>query len=382
MTRNLLLSALILFPLWTIAQPNPTIRSFRAEKLYLDGLKKFQQRQFSDAIETFDQVVELNNEHPNVYEARGDAYYQLRDYKMALKDYQRAIDLDQNNANLWNNAGVAAGDMNLYRAAANYFYEAMELDPNHTDAAENFEQARRLLNQEGIAYEGPSKPRPWEDDYYNYDRDRDDRGTFNGSNGGAYGNSSGSSTTGGRDRDDYYDRNDAYGNNGGRSSTRPSKYNVTRPGDVKEREDKFKDGPERNSIREYLYKSPQLTVGPRTDIQLNVDQVRISKNSTMLSFTVKNLGEKSFPIKLAQRGSKEAWYLTDRSFERTYKLKSIKNLDGWNQGRSFNLKARGTQLFIAEFDRIDDDIFFFHLLEGKMSKPGAWNIYDIELKGK
>jgi len=374
MTRNLLLSALILFPLWTISQPNPTIRSFRAEKLYLDGLKKFQQRQFYDAIETFDEVVELNSEHPNVYEARGDAYYQLKDYQKALDNYVEAIDLDPDNSNLWNNAGVAAGDMSLYRAAANYFYEAMQINPNHKDASENYEEARRLLNQGGIAYQAPSKPQRWNDD--DYDRDR---------NGGRnQGSSSGT---------DGYDRTygSSYGNDGrntnnpssnGSNSTRPSKYSPTRPGDKKDRDQNFKDSPDRSTVREYLYKKPQLTVGPKTDVQLKVDQVRITKNSTMLTFTVKNLGDKSFPVKLAKRSSKEAWYLTDRSFERTYRLKSIKNLDGWNQGRSFNLKARQTQLFIAEFDRIDDDVFFFHLLEGRMTKPGAWNIYDIELNGK
>jgi len=363
MTRNLLLSALILFPLWTIAQPNPTIRSFRAEKLYLDGLKKFQQRQFYDAIETFDKVVELNREHPNVYEARGDSYYQLKDYKMALSDYEEAIHLDRNNANLWNNAGVAAGDMFLYRAAANYFYEAMQLDPNHTDASENYEEARRLLNQEGIAYDAPERPKPWENDY------RDSYGNDN------YGSSTGSSS-GGRDRD-----NSGY-SSGSSNSTRPSKYNPTRPGDKKEQEDNFEDIPGRSNVREYLYKKPELSTGPSTDIQLKVDQVRITKNSTMLTFTLKNLGDKSFPVKLANTGSRDAWYLTDRSFDRTYRLKAIKNLDGWNQGRSYNLKARGTQLFIAEFERIDDDVFFFHLLEGKTTKPGAWNIYDIELSGK
>ena len=65
-----------------------------------------------------------------------------------------------------------------------------------------------------------------------------------------------------------------------------------------------------------------------------------------------------------------------------YRLKSIKNLEGWSLGNAFSLKPRASKLFLAEFDRIDDNVFFFHLLEGKTNKPGAWNIYDIELSRK
>ncbi|MEL6253344.1 MAG: tetratricopeptide repeat protein [Bacteroidota bacterium] len=371
MTRNLLLSALILFPLWINAQDrNPTIRSFRAEKLYLEGLQQFKNRQFYDAIDTFDKVVELNDKHPNVYEARGDAYYQLEKFEQALSDYEEAIDLDPDNANLWNNAGVAAGDMNMFRAAANYFFEAVQIDPNNKDANDNYLEARRLLNAEGIAYEEPRRPRSWrdEDDIYN-----------NGNYGSGYGDS-------GRDRDDRErdrpwesrDRDDDR-NSSSSSSTRPSKYNPTRPGDNKNQDlDKF-NNETRNSKREYKYNSSMISIGPRTDIQLKLDQVWITKNSTMLSFTLKNLSDKSFPVKLAKQKKSGAWYITDRSFGRIYTLKAIKSLDGWAQGNSYNLKARGTKVFIAEFERLDDDVWFFHLLEGKTQKPGAWNMYDIEL---
>lgn len=136
----------------------------------------------------------------------------------------------------------------------------------------------------------------------------------------------------------------------------------------------------RSNTGDYFYTSDRFGEGPKGDVQLHVEKIRITENSTILTFLLENQGENSIQIKLAKNGNKKAWYLTDRSFGREYHLKTIDYLDRWKFGLSYKLKGYSSQSFTAEFERLDNDVFNFHLIEGQDMKPGNWNIFEIELK--
>jgi len=115
-------------------------------------------------------------------------------------------------------------------------------------------------------------------------------------------------------------------------------------------------------------------------VRLYVEEIQITEHSTILTFYLENRGENSIRLKLANKGNKKAWHLVDRTFSRTYQLKSIDNLYGWKFGLSYKLKGLSSQTFTAEFERLDNDLFNFHLIEGNNMQPGNWNIFEIDLK--
>ena len=360
MKKRILILSLILAPLIMNAQPNATIRAFKAEKLFMQGLQLSQSRSFRDAIDIFNQVIELNANHPKVYEARGEAYYALKDYEKAVNDYLIAAEQNPNDAEIWNNAGVASAKLGMYRAAASYFYEAIQINPSYTMAQQNYENA-----QKRIETGDPAIASTW--DPYNTSPNNPRPGTSNPSSVRPIPGSGSSSS--------------------GTNRPRPRPYTPGRDNDpfVDDPfvDDPFVDdtpvGPKRSDQQEYRYTESQIEIGSRSDTYITIDQVRVTRNSTLVSFTISSLGDRTFPVKLAPRGSADAFYITSRDFKKIYPLRNIKNLPGW-PNQPFSLKPGENQLFIAEFDRIDDEVFYFHILEGKSDREEAWNFFDVKLK--
>ncbi|MEL6853149.1 MAG: hypothetical protein AAFP92_31855, partial [Bacteroidota bacterium] len=71
------------------------------------------------------------------------------------------------------------------------------------------------------------------------------------------------------------------------------------------------------------------------------------------------------------------------TFEEVEKMQvirqALKRLSGWPD-KPFTLKPGKGLTFHAEFERLPDDLHFFHLLEGSGEREGSWDFYDIELK--
>ena len=364
MKKQFIIFSLILAPFIVNAQPNATIRAFKAEKLFMQGLQLSHERNFRDAIDIFDQVIELNADHPRVYEARGEAYYKLKDYERAINDYLIAVEQNPNDAEIWNSAGVASAKLGMYRAAAAYFDEAVKINPSYTMAQQNYDNAIKHLeegdqniasnwdpfgNRPDVNY--GSNPRPGYDRPIRPSPVRPISGT-------------GSSDI-----------------NNPRPRPRPftSGSNSNNPLIDDDFSNANPIGPSRSNQQEYRYTESQIEVGLRTDTYISIDQVRVTHNSTLVSFTINSLGDRTFPTKMAPTGSTDAFYLTTRDFKKIYPLRNIKNLPGW-PNQPFSLKPGEDQLFIAEFDRLDDDVFTFHILEGKTEREEAWNFYDVKIK--
>ncbi|RMG70387.1 MAG: tetratricopeptide repeat protein, partial [Bacteroidetes bacterium] len=138
---------LLVLPFVALAQPNPTIRAFQAERLFVEGRSFYDQGDFVTAIDRFNQVVELDPEHEMVYEFRGEAYYALGDYQKAIEDYAIAAQQHPQNAEIRNSLGVASANLGLFDAAYSYFYEALQIDPEHEAARENLAIADRRRQQ-------------------------------------------------------------------------------------------------------------------------------------------------------------------------------------------------------------------------------------------
>ena len=344
--KRILFVILAILPFYLLAQPTK-IKEFKAEQLFLDGLEQYEGGNYRTAISIFDRVIQLNPNHQRVYEIRGESYFKLGQYDYALSDYEKAGEQHPRNAELRNSMGVSAAYLKQYRAAAAYFYEALQIDQDHKGARTNLQIANRRLEEMGeMAYQ--------ESDYLN---DSDPWNNNNQNDNDPWYLS---------DENDNYDSGDPLFEDGVNTQTLD-----TWPGD---NDDNNEGKPvERN------YNKGRILVGNQTDPYISIERVRITENSTRVTFSVQNITGKTFPIDLDKRNGSNAFYITDRNFQKKYRMKSVSGLKGW-PSRPFSLPARQSKIFTVEFERLGDEVEFFHILEGKSDRSFSWDFWDVELK--
>ncbi|MEO0468433.1 MAG: tetratricopeptide repeat protein [Bacteroidota bacterium] len=353
--RKLILTIGLLIPVVLLGQPNSTIQAFRAEKVFLQGKKLYGAGQYQQALSLFNQVIELNPTHPMVYELRGESFYMLNDYSRALDDYTRAVDYNPNDAELRNSQGVAAAKLDLYDAAATYFYQALQIDPNHEGARKNLDIAnrkRKEIDPFAVAIDANNPP----------------------------------STTDPRRPEDVFQNDPLFDNNPYTDNfddpRKPDDFTDPSYGDpiILDNEPVNLEPLNPRETQEVVtYASSDIKIGSQSDALIAIRQVKITQSSTFVTFRIRGAGgEEAFPIKLDKRGGPNAWYITDRSLKRNYRLKNIKALTGW-PSRVYNLRPNEEKIFVVEFERIDNDVRYFHILEGRTARETSWDFYDIEL---
>ncbi|MCB0841876.1 MAG: tetratricopeptide repeat protein [Bacteroidetes bacterium] len=348
--KRIILYTLAILPLCLLSQPTSKVKEFKAEKLFLDGLAQYEGGNYRTAISIFDQVINMNPNHQRVYELRGESYFKMGQYDYALADYEKATDQHPRNAELRNSMGVSAAYLKQYRAAASYFYEALQIDPEHQGAKTNLQIANRKLVEQGeMAFQ--------ESDYLNNPVSWNDNNQNN--NQGNNGWDLIDENTNNYHQDDPLFEDDV---NTQTLETWPgnNENNNTKPDD-------------RN------YNKGRILIGSQNDPYITIERVRIIENSTRITFAVQNITGKVFPIEIDRRNSADAFYLTDRNFQKIYKMKSVSSLNGWPNS-PYPLRPGETKIFTVEFEKLDDEVTFFHILEGKSDRPYSWDFWDVELK--
>lgn len=68
----------------------------QAETLKQQGLDKYKNKNFSDALKLFTKAVEICDNNPAIYSNRGTVYYSLGNFELAIQDFLKAISLDEN----------------------------------------------------------------------------------------------------------------------------------------------------------------------------------------------------------------------------------------------------------------------------------------------
>ncbi len=410
MKATLFLFALLL-PFCLISQENQTIRAFKAEKLYVRGLELYQNGDVRGAIQTFDQVISLDRDHGQVYQAKGDALFELGDYDKAIESYAIAAQQYPGNASLRNSLGVAAAQLGMYRAAESYFLEALQVDPALAAAKRNLERAQLKLregsNEPSAGYTWDDQPiRPsttpsfasgtstvsngWGEPW---DNRPSNNGNFNSNSpypSNNFSNSTNPTTiypSNSFPSNNSFPPNDPYPDNSPSGSGWSNSY-VTPASPVENNQGAtpLERGepappwvrPDRDARKTTFSRDrAEVNVTYRSDPFVHVDQVRITENSTLVAFTVQSISRSPFLIALEAPGTPGALMITDRQFERAYRLKNIR-LDGW-PNEPYELRPGENKLIIAEFERIPADMYFFHIIEGESPNAGTWDFFDVEL---
>jgi tetratricopeptide (TPR) repeat protein len=112
------------------ALSNPEIADFVKASIYSDrGVAKWRLKQTKEAVDDFNQSIQISPETANVYNNRGNALMDLGHPEEAVKDFDRAITLSPNYGAAYNNRGNARTAMAQYEAAFQDFRKAVELMP-------------------------------------------------------------------------------------------------------------------------------------------------------------------------------------------------------------------------------------------------------------
>jgi tetratricopeptide (TPR) repeat protein len=116
--------------LYDEALATPDVSKFVQASIYSDrGIAKWRMQQVKDAIDDFNQSIELSPENPTVYNNRGNALMDLGHPEEALKDFDRAIALRSTYGPAYNNRGNAYAALHQYDQALQSFRKAARFMP-------------------------------------------------------------------------------------------------------------------------------------------------------------------------------------------------------------------------------------------------------------
>lgn len=112
------------------ALQSPDMADFFKASIYSDrGVARWRMGQTKQAIEDFNQSIQLSPENGAVYNNRGNVLMDLGHPEEALKDFDRAIVLSENYGVAYNNRGNARVALGQYDAAFQDFRKAVQLMP-------------------------------------------------------------------------------------------------------------------------------------------------------------------------------------------------------------------------------------------------------------
>ncbi|MCW5314275.1 tetratricopeptide repeat protein [Nostoc sp. KVJ3] len=98
------------------------------QKLYQEGVNKYDVGNYEGAIEDFNQVIQSDPKNAMAYNRRGDAYYRLGDYEQAKADSSQAILLNPQDANAYFDRGFAFSELGKYKEAIADYTQAIKLN--------------------------------------------------------------------------------------------------------------------------------------------------------------------------------------------------------------------------------------------------------------
>ena len=108
-----------------------------AEQLYLAGLQNFDKQLYKEAINYFDQAIDLNPDYMLAYAYKSYTLDRLGRSEEALETVSRSVEIDPNYAWAYSHRGKIYNDMKEFRKALTDLDKAIELDGNDKSAYAN-----------------------------------------------------------------------------------------------------------------------------------------------------------------------------------------------------------------------------------------------------
>jgi tetratricopeptide (TPR) repeat protein len=120
---------ILTFIIWTLM----TSCYGQVEDIFRRGRVALTNRNYGEAVEYFDKVINLNPSHENALLLRSQANYSLKNYELVIKDCEKILQINSNVitqddlAAIWN-LGVVFNSLRQFGKARNYFQDALKYD--------------------------------------------------------------------------------------------------------------------------------------------------------------------------------------------------------------------------------------------------------------
>jgi tetratricopeptide (TPR) repeat protein len=98
------------------------------------GKNKMGEKKFREAIQAFDQGIQLDPGYADLYIYKGHAQYYLEEYQNAIATYQKALTLNPKTVEVYINKGTAHYKLKEYPAAISCYERALSLDSDNAYA--------------------------------------------------------------------------------------------------------------------------------------------------------------------------------------------------------------------------------------------------------
>ena len=110
--------------------------------------------EYEKAIESFQNAIVLDDNHPHAYNNLGLVYTDTRLFALAIEMFLAALELSPGNPAFYNNLGYAYDMTDQFEAARAAFQNAIESDPTFVDAYYNLASAylQRDMYQDAIQH--------------------------------------------------------------------------------------------------------------------------------------------------------------------------------------------------------------------------------------
>ena len=122
-----------------VANQNPPV------DLISVGKRQIKQTSYESAVETFDRVLEDDDNNLEAYYGRGEAYYQLEDFNKAVKDFDRVLEINVQDAQAYLYRGYAYAGLNKHERAIEDYSKSIDLNPDNANAYHNRGDAYRNI---------------------------------------------------------------------------------------------------------------------------------------------------------------------------------------------------------------------------------------------
>lgn len=108
-------------------------------ELMQGGIKAMQSRQYTEALEAFDQVVDLSPDYAEGWNKRATLYFLIGDYANSAKDVKQTLILEPRHFGALSGLGLIYMELGNYDAALEAFQQTLEANPFANGAQQNID---------------------------------------------------------------------------------------------------------------------------------------------------------------------------------------------------------------------------------------------------
>lgn len=124
-----------------------TIKSTNSAELYKQANTLYDLQRYQEALNTYEQAVEIRSDYADAWNGKGKAFYELKKYQEALIAYDKSIQLQPIFFEAWRGRGFTLAKLQRYNEAINSYDKALEIQEKDAEIwnakGEVFSQIKR-----------------------------------------------------------------------------------------------------------------------------------------------------------------------------------------------------------------------------------------------